>query len=82
MDYVVTNSFGETVGTFSDFGQVKELFNERVKKLISMSLAKLALTGHLAPCNVRSEQEAMDRVRNFLTVRKNGRKVSAARIFA
>lgn len=82
MDYVVTDSFGEAVGTFSSFEQVKGFFLEKVDLLVSAALAKLEATGHLAPCNVRSEHEAMDRIRHFLTVRKNGRKVSTARIFA
>lgn len=82
MDYVVTDAFGETVGAFGSFEQVKGFFMEKVDLLLSAALAKLEATGHLAPCNVRSEQKAMDRIRHFLTVRKNGRKVSTARIFA
>ncbi|WP_308687286.1 hypothetical protein [uncultured Treponema sp.] len=82
MDYVVTDAFGETVGAFGSFEQVKVFFREKVDWLVSAALAKLESTGHLAPCNVRCESEAMDRVRHFLTVRRNGRKISTARIFA
>lgn len=56
MDYVVTDAFGETVGAFGSFEQVKGFFMEKVDWLVSTALAKLESTGHLAPLQCQKRE--------------------------